>query len=239
MLSKNKLLGYEITSELFAQKINGLKISILSPSSKKLDKLRKKYEINKFIPLERNEITSISGTVKTKSYDYGIKLGDFDLNKWNEDNSIENGSSISFLTEYKGSVILWLADAHPTDVVFSLKKMGYSIKNKLKCDFVKVTHHGSKGNNSNELYELIECGDYIYSVNGENTHYLPSKESISRIIRNKNRSMNSNYRFYFTYDNTTLRKIFEVDGPEVFEKWKFKVEYLSNSKFLKFTKKIN
>lgn len=213
--------------------LDGMKIQILSPSYQKLNNLRDKYFI-KAIPLERNENDNISEIVKSTGYDYNINLEQFNLDVWSEDDSIENGSSISLLTEINGKKILWLADAHPTDVVDSLKKLGYSEDNKIACDFVKVTHHGSKANNSNELYSLIDCENYLMSVNGENINYLPTKESMARIIRNENRKKDSRYKFYFTYDNATLRKIFTIDGEEIFGKWNFEVYYLSDRKYYEF-----
>lgn len=51
--------------------------------------------------------------------------------------------------------------------------MGFNKENKIVCDWVKVTHHGSKGNNSDSLYDLIKSENYLFSVNGENKHNLP------------------------------------------------------------------
>jgi beta-lactamase superfamily II metal-dependent hydrolase len=228
----NKLKPNDITSETIPADIFGLKIFILSPSTKKLEKLRKKYSVLGKM-LERNEIYSISEAVKAKGYDYHIKLEDFNLGAWTQDGSVENGSSISVLTDFNGKKILWLADAHPRDVVKSLKEMGFSEKNKLKCDWVKVAHHGSKGNNSNELYALIECENYLISGNGENQNYLPTKDSLARIIRNANRDLSSHYKIYFTYDNKVLRSIFDSDPDNIFEKWNFEIDFLSK-KFYRF-----
>ncbi|SEP05950.1 MBL fold metallo-hydrolase [Flavobacterium sp. fv08] len=211
----------------------GLKIKVLSPSPAKLEKLRKKYK-HPGIPLEQNEDESVSEAVSAKSHDYNLKLEDFDLDKWTQDTSVENGSSISILTTYKGNNILWLADSHPSDIVKSLKALGYTNKNKLKCSWVKVTHHGSKGNNSNALYSLIECENYLISANGDNNHCLPTKESLARIIRNKHRSEGSYYKFYFTYDNQTLRDIFESESLDIYKKWKFETIFLSEGKYFEF-----
>lgn len=229
----NKLKKFDITSQTNLPDVFGLKFFVLSPTVKKLDRLRKKYSV----PgkrLEKNEMEDISDASRSKGYDYNIKLEDFNLDLWKEDNSIENGSSISVLTDLNGKRVLWLADAHPTDVVKSLREMGYSEKNKIKCEWVKVTHHGSKGNNSNELYSLIQCENYLISGNAENKHYLPTKESLARIIRNNNRDLSCHYKLYFTYDNTTLRTLFVSDPESVFEKWNFEVNYLSKEKFYMF-----
>ena len=208
-------------------------MTILSPSQQKLNKLRDKYPLDKFNSLERQEDELISDAVAQKQNDYKTLINDFDLEKWKEDNSIENGSSISILMEYNDKKILWLADSHPSDVVNSLTKMGFNKENKIVCEWVKVTHHGSKGNNSDALYDIIKSENYLFSANGENKHNLPSKECIARILRNKMRPSNSKYKFYFTYDNETLRSIFKTENDSIFKEYNFEVIFNSN-KYLDF-----
>jgi beta-lactamase superfamily II metal-dependent hydrolase len=203
----------------------GLKMFVLSPGAEKLKKLRKKYA-EPALPLEKEEGMEISVAKTARGDDYAIKLMDFDLENWEEDGNVDNGSSISLLTDLNGFKILWLADAHPKDIVAGLENLGYTPQRPLSCDWVKVTHHGSKGNNSDDLYDRIRCSNYLFSVDGENLHYLPNKEAIARILRNKSRNIfNQPYSFYFTYDNPTLRRIFAVDGDRVFTTLNFQVRY--------------
>ena len=232
--SINKNPKKDYTSDSDSIELFGMKIIFLSPSKNRLLALRKKYSVSKMQPFELLEEEAISEAVGVVEDDYHIKLEDFDLDSWNEDDSIENGSSICFITEYKGKSILWLADAHPSDVTNSLLKLGYSKTNKLKCEFVKVTHHGSKGNNSNELYDLIDSENYIISSNGENKYKLPNKESLARILRNSNRNLERKYNIYFNYDNDTVRKIFENDNEKIYDEYNFQIYHSKNStlKFL-------
>lgn len=227
--SNNKLLDYDITNSIKPINLYGLKLTILSPSSNKLNSLRSKYPLNSNKSLEKEEDEKISEAVAPKQNDYKTLINDFDLDKWEEDNSVENGSSISVLIEYNNKKTLWLADAHPSDIVTSLTKMGFNNKNKLVCNWVKVTHHGSKGNNSDDLFNLIECNNYLFSVNGENKHNLPYKECVARILRNKQRDKNSKYNFHFTYDNQTLRSIFNLENENVFKQHNFEVFYSDES----------
>ncbi|RZM27271.1 MAG: MBL fold metallo-hydrolase [Pedobacter sp.] len=230
---KCKLPESDFVSGVTLPKTGGLEATVLSPSAAKLGKLRKKYSDQK-TPLQQNEDESVSEAVAAKSFDYHIEMEKFDLAKWSQDTSIENGSSISLLTCYRGINILWLADSHPSDIVKSLSDLGYTNQNKIKCQWVKVAHHGSKGNNSNALYSLIDCENYLISANGENNHCLPTKESIVRIIRNTHRPKGSRYKFYFTYDNSTLREIFKNEDSGIFEKWNFEMFYLSEGKYYDF-----
>lgn len=229
----DKVLKTDINSELNTIDLFGMKLTVLSPSVEKLNNLREKYPLGSINELEKSEITLISEAKAPKLNDYKIKLIDFNIENFTEDKSIENGSSISIVTEYKNKKILLLADSHPSDIITSLQKLGYSKENQFECDWVKVSHHGSTGNNSNELYDLIKCNNYLFSVNGENKHNLPFKECIARILRNKNRNMDSTYNLHFTYDNATLRNIFKVDGEDIFREFNFTSNF-SSSKCLSF-----
>lgn len=214
--------------------IFGLKIYILTPSLGKLGKLRAKYESDPKLPLEKREGEVISEAKRAVKDDYHVQLNSFDLSIWDEDESIENGSSISVLTDYDGIKILWLADAHPSDIILTLNSMGYSKDNKIICDWVKVTHHGSKANNSDELYSLIDCRQFLFSANGKNKHKLPAKESIARILRNEHRKMEDHYTLYFTHDNEVLQNIFISENESIYDELNFSTVFSENLEFIKF-----
>ncbi len=228
--SVNKLQRFDIVSSLNPIDLYGLKISVLSPHIDKLNKLRKKYKSGEKA-LEKEEDETISIAVAPKENDYHLKIEEFDLSKWKEDDSVENGSSISILTDFENKKILWLADAHPSDITNSLNKLGYDESNKISCNWVKVTHHGSKGNNSDKLFSMIDCENYLFSVNGENTHRLPNKECIARLLRNMQRDISkSRYYLNFTYDNSTLRGIFENED-EGYSKYNFETLFSNEKSF--------
>lgn len=229
LFQKNKLPKSDIISNSEHQELFGLKIIILSPTLNTINELREKYKDGKLFV--RSENDSISQAKSAINFDYHIPLESFDLSNFNEDDSIENKSSITAILEYEEKKILWLADSHPSVIYESLSKMGYSINNPLKCDFVIVSHHASKGNNSSELYDIIRCYNYIISSDGMNRHLLPTKEALSRIIRNKYRDLTTTYNFYFTYNTSNLRDIFLSDGESVFDKWNFKTFY-SDKKYI-------
>lgn len=232
--SIGKIPEEDIVSSIKPIDLFGLKIHILTPSSEKLRKLREKYENAPNLPLEKYEGEAISEAKRAIKDDYQIKLNDFDLSIWDEDDSIENGSSISVMTDYEGIRTLWLADSHPSDVVAALNSMGYDKDNKIVCDWVKVTHHGSKANNSDDLYNLIECRNFLFSADGKNKHKLPTKESIARILRNEHRKSNVPCTLYFTHDNEVLRNIFANEEEAIFKELNFSPIFLNESKFLKF-----
>lgn len=232
--SINKLPEEDIVSGMEPIDIFGLKIHILTPSSEKLHQLRTKYEREPKLPLEKQEGETVSEAKRVIKDDYQIRLNDFDLSIWDEDDSIENGSSISVLTDYNGIKTLWLADAHPSNVVSSLNSMGYNHSNKIVCDWVKVTHHGSKANNSSDLYSLIDSKNFLFSADGKNKYKLPTKESIARILRNEQREMDVHYKFYFTNDNKVLRNIFANENESIYNELNFSIIFSEDSKLLRF-----
>jgi hypothetical protein len=67
----------------------------------------------------------------------------------------------------------------------------------------------------------------------KNKHNLPSKECIARILRNKKRALNCKDKFYFTYDNETLRSIFKSENDNIFKEYNFEVIF-NNNKYITF-----
>lgn len=192
---------------------DGMKVIILSPDKAKLENLRNKYSNN--IPLCRNEMDEISVECGSTANDYSTPLNMFDPTSFSEDCSIENASSIAALFEYANKRILWLSDSVPSVVVESLLKYGYSEINKLYCDIMLLSHHGSSSNNSLELFKMVEADKYIISSNGINKYSLPNKETIARII-SSTRKIPVN--IYFNYNDARLIQMFRADNPETLKK---------------------
>lgn len=164
--------------------IENSKITVLTPT---LDGIRSLKKVMKF---EEDE-TKMQAS---KKKDYDKSISELIKNKFIEDTSDTNRSSISILIEYMNKKILFLGDCWPSDLTNSLKQLGYSAENKLKIDYVKLSHHGSKKNISEELLNIIECENYIISTNGSK-HGLPNKEALARIIDNK-----KSVKLHFNYD---------------------------------------
>lgn len=208
--------------------LNGMKITLLSPTPDALQRLREKYDS---VSLGFHEMTTISEPMERVINDYNQKVECFDIEAFDEDISVENNSSISMLTEHDGKKILWLADSFSSTVIDALTKLGYSTKNPLKVDLVKVSHHGSRGNNSSHLYNMIRSDKFMFCGSGVNKHQLPTKECMVRILKNKYRPSASHYEFLFGHDNSSLRSIFDVDGSEIYDILRFKMNF-STSKWV-------
>ncbi|AWK43900.1 MBL fold metallo-hydrolase [Photorhabdus laumondii subsp. laumondii] len=195
---ENWLIESGYTCEFF-----GAKITVLSPKREDLARLLCKWE--KEVP------QSITSGKKT---DYGKSLEELNLNdKFLSDKSIHNGSSIAILFEYNNHKILLLGDAHDgvvCDAISSLKdEQGQNISssNKLKVDYIKLSHHGSEFNTSARFLNLIDCKNFIISTDGS-SHELPNKKTIARIVKNVD-----NANIIFNYP-TLLNRIFSVKEIE-------------------------
>ena len=188
------------------------KIHILSPNEEQLLKLHKAWEI------EVDRTTEMSGGLHS---DYNLSIAELINKQFNEDKSIPNGSSIAFLFEAEGKKILLLGDSHPSVIETSLRNLGYSEKNKLVADLVKVSHHASKANTSPSLLSIINCNKFVISTDGSK-HGLPNKEPIARII-----SFNKGCKIYFNYDDVFFYMFLETD----FKNFDFQCLKLSESDY--------
>jgi hypothetical protein len=111
------------------------------------------------------------------------------------DNAAANGASIAFLAEYADWSCLFLADAHPEVVCASIRRLlAERSLERLRVDAVKVAHHGSKGNTSDELMALVESPRYLFSTNG--AHLATRPRAVQRII---DRSTTLVPTLYFNY----------------------------------------
>ena len=138
-----------------------------------------------------------------------------------------NWSSIAFYINCDNVKALMLGDSYPSTVVKSLQTFGFSEENKLKVDCFKVSHHGSRNNISNELLDMIDCDQYVFSTNGGlGAACHPDRETIGNILHHKNRDWERIVKLYFNYCQDVIENNgykFLNDGEE--ESGKFKAEY--------------
>lgn len=180
---------------------HGITFTILSPNEIKLESL-KRHWLN---------VESELYTAGSDDYDLSVQEH-IENDHFTEDTSIPNGSSIAFLMTYQDKKMLLLGDAHSKVVVQSLVDLGYSKEKPLQVDLVKLSHHGSQYNTSNELLDLIDCRKFVICSNGAK-HNLPDKRCLARIINTRKNSI-----LFFNYEN----KIEQIFSSEDFNDFKFK-----------------
>jgi hypothetical protein len=52
----------------------------------------------------------------------------------------------------------------------------------IQLNAIKLSHHGSKKNLSNNLLDAVKCGRYLFSTNGDIFEH-PNPESVARVIK--------------------------------------------------------
>lgn len=189
------------------------RIDILSPNYEQLVAINDHWEVEVSGRTEMSE----------KKSDYHESIENLIKKPFVHDTSRPNGSSIAFLIRIGQSSFLALADAFPSVIEENLRKLSWSEDKKLQVGAVKVSHHGSKFNNSSSLYSIIESSQYIITTDGTRDN-LPHKEALSRIV-----VANPECSLYFNYKKPS--KIFTSGEMEKYnftcvnlEEWNYTIE---------------
>jgi hypothetical protein len=94
-----------------------------------------------------------------------------------DDRSVANGSSIAFILEHEGVACLFAGDAHPRVLAASLRRMpGAARSGRVRLDAVKLSHHGSLSNVSDEFLAVVDCRRWLVSTNGA-VYSHPNRET--------------------------------------------------------------
>ncbi|WP_292041964.1 hypothetical protein [Massilia sp. UBA6681] len=169
----------------------GMEITLLSPNRDKLGKLRGKWrtDLSKAGLAPGDDKRTLARLHADRRYrKAGARtLGKAGTDEIEElfrqvDDSAANGSSIAFLAHFKGASCLFLADAHADILASSIKAILPEGAERLEVDAVKVSHHGSSNNISDELLGLIDARHYLFSTNGAR-HLHPHQATIDAILQ--------------------------------------------------------
>ena len=105
------------------------------------------------------------------------------LTPFDRDTSRTNITSIAFLLEYDGIRTAFTGDGDDARLVASFRELADAQGGgRVRVDALKVAHHGSDGNISRELLELIDCPRYLISTNGAR-HGHPDDVAMARILK--------------------------------------------------------
>jgi len=164
----------------------GMRLTLLSPTPPKLEKLRTAWladvEAKGFAPGDLDAALELLRTQR-RLVPKGLLGGSYQLGdqRIRLDSAVANGSSLAMLAEFGGKCCLLLGDAHPDAVVESLKKLGASKAKPRRLDAIKVAHHGSRGNTTPELLEVVACKRFLVSTNGDVFGH-PDREALDAIV---------------------------------------------------------
>ena len=160
-----------------------LELTVLSPNRKKLEALIPQWEA------ACAEAGLIPGTLPTRSdlpdglEAFGaFKIETAAIEPFQKDSSKPNGSSIALLVEYEDKRLLLAGDAHADLIEASLQPLAQAVGGRLFLNAFKLSHHGSDGNTSRELLNLISCEKYLISTNGS-IYSHPDRNTLARVAR--------------------------------------------------------
>ena len=180
-------------------------IDILSPD---------KYLLERFLPVyeQRAEGKGVNLTAGEQKEEKPEDVSLEELVTYKKDDPSEanyqefvNMATIAFILRCDGLSILMLGDSFPKQIEAALREREFSLENKLKVDFVKVAHHGSRNNISNDLLDLIDCDNFLISTNGgagKSKH--PDREALANIICHPGRDRKRTVHLHFNYSVASI-----------------------------------
>lgn len=197
--------------------IEGMKLTLLSPTLEKLRKLKPVWEK---VIREAGLTPGDAYTVETEELPEGFLGTDVKAlaaRPFKQDRAEANGSSIAFLAEYDGRRVLFAADAHPDALLAALSRKPLE-RETLHLDAFKLPHHASKNNVSQALIAAYPAEHYLISTNG-NQFKHPDAEAIARILLP---ASDTPRQLHFNYDTA-----FNSDwrSKSLTRKWRYKANY--------------
>lgn len=180
-----KAVALETDRELPRIEIEGLTLTVLSPTRERLQQLAGEW--GHWLEVETVRRGETGGkeppppVVIPKGYEAFGAAPDVEAlagARFVEDGKAANGSSIALAAEFEGKRVLLAADAHPSVLAASLALLP---EEERRFDLVKLPHHGSKANVSPALFELLDCYRFAISTDGSR-HSHPNPEAIARVL---------------------------------------------------------
>ncbi|MGM9794705.1 MAG: ComEC/Rec2 family competence protein [Candidatus Aphodosoma sp.] len=161
--------------------------------------------------------------------DFETPLQDLAKMKTPSSRQVVNNASISFIMETPHCRMLMLGDVQSGDVYKYLTALRdgekYSKEHKLKVDYVKVPHHGSRYNLTSELLDIIDCDNYLISTCGgeevaegkDSKYNHPDRMTIAKILLHEGRNKGNKINLYFNYNNGDFvdRKTYLLHQEEI------------------------
>lgn len=211
------------TRKLPTRQIGGLTFTILSPRVPQLTALAQQWDAEVGRAMKKLELVPPGFTdaqVATAIHEGGIEVARqllhsryprrLEPREWSEpdaeglylgDPSKANGSSIAFLVESpaRETAVLFGADAHASVLADSLTDLLLERgEPTLRLNALKVPHHGSKNNMSQDLLARLSCGTFLFSTDGSAGYNHPDDEAIDMILQDAERRK-IRAELYFNY----------------------------------------
>lgn len=176
------------------------RLTLLSPSPEELQNLYKVWanELER-LRLKQRDLPDLLPRTRSGAT---TSLEDLAKRTTPEDRSVPNGSSIAFLLEHKGASALFCADAFPNVLTPAIQSLAARrrLKGPLAVDVIKLSHHGSRANVTNDLLNVVKAKHYVCSTN--NSYFKhPDEEAVARVIVDS-----ESPTLWFNYDTSQNRR---------------------------------
>lgn len=159
--------------------------------------------------------------------DWNTNFGE--LEKYLDDDVVDtsktNAQSAIIVAHINGKDVLLPGDATPEKLLKALDEYGKG--ELLTLDIVKLPHHGSYKNITQQILEKFVCSDFIISTNGKK-YFHPDKKMMLKVISWGKTKEGRQLTFHLNYYDELYRLLniseadkrhynFECDGRRVFE----------------------
>jgi glyoxylase-like metal-dependent hydrolase (beta-lactamase superfamily II) len=183
----------------------GMSLTVLSPGHEQLVKLAEEWDKKLEDVLQGRELEEILGEAPARLQPDVLgepNVKQLAKTEFIPDDEPPNGSSIAVLAEYQDSYdgnreksILLTGDCFSPVLEASLSKLLLKRgAERLRLDALKLSHHGSKGNTSSHLLDLIRCRHFLFSTNG-NRHKHPDPECVARVIASQAQPIDLHFNY--------------------------------------------
>ena len=163
----------------------GMRLTVLSPGKAQLERMARDWK-KALVELDPQKVAMLGRKPAPQPVKdlAAFKLEPLASAPARPDPSVANGSSIALLAEFDGRSVLLTGDAHADVLIQSIgqlmRERGKDGQ-KLKLDAIKLSHHGSGNATTIALLQVLDCGRYLVSTNG-NIFNHPDREAIARVI---------------------------------------------------------
>ncbi|HEV7374231.1 MAG TPA: hypothetical protein VGN95_05915 [Pyrinomonadaceae bacterium] len=179
-----------------------LKFTVLGPSQTRLEKLQKDWD------------SKIKPKIKTAKTAEARALAASFI-----DNSVYNLSSIVVLAEADGKRMLLTGDGLGADILAGLKEEGLlEDGGTLHLDLLKMPHHGSKRNITEEFLNTVTADHYVISANGRDDN--PDLDTLKLLSKVRGAS---NCTIHLTNPVPHAVKFFNTDKKKAGKKYKVEI----------------
>ena len=182
----------------------GAVLTLLTPQPRQLRRLRRNWQTVAsdagWAPGDPE--AALARLEDRKDYEPPARIDVFGADVFGTDNSVANGSSITFVLERGETRCLFAADAVPEVLTEGLRRFTEERgPDAARFDLVKVPHHGSAKNIDAELARRLVSSRFLISTSGARYRH-PDRAAIELILAE---TPPDGRELYFNYDSETTK----------------------------------